>query len=268
MGTPTDQAFTPLRREKLTDLVVSQIKNLIFSKGIEVGEKLPSERELAGRLKISRSAVREGLSSLEQSGFVEIRRGRAAGAYVVDDLYKPFYHSTTDLLRSGKIEIQQFFEARMAIECFAIRMVARRIGEVDLERLTAMNEELTKGPHDVSRLIEYNSRFHVTLAELSGNQLIKMMLQSLMRLMADMGFGSSRPSNAIKTAYRSHADIIEALRQRDVDRCERLLAANIELSKELRCRENFGRAGKAREGGQGRVGPGLLRGRALPKGKG
>jgi len=41
------------------------------------------------------------------AGFIEIRRGRTAGAYVVDQLYKPFYHSTTDLLRSGKIEIRR-----------------------------------------------------------------------------------------------------------------------------------------------------------------
>jgi len=235
MSAFTSNAFTPLKKQgRLTELVVSQIKNMIFSKGIEVGQKLPPERELADRLNISRSAVREGLRSLEYSGFVEIRRGRAAGAYVVNHLYMPLYHSTTDLLESGKIEIRQILEARMAIECFSMHRVAGRIRYRDLRRLEAINDEFLKNPADVSRLIEINSRFHVALTELSGNHLITMMLESLMRLMADMGFSSSRPAGSIKTAHRSHAAIIEALRQKDVSRCEKLLATNIELSRELR----------------------------------
>jgi DNA-binding FadR family transcriptional regulator len=104
---PARGPFTPVRQGNLAELVVSQIKSLIFSKGIDVGQKLPPERDLAEQLNISRSAGGEALRWLEHTGFIEIRRGRAAGAYVVDHLYKKFYHSTTDLLRSGKIEIQR-----------------------------------------------------------------------------------------------------------------------------------------------------------------
>jgi GntR family transcriptional regulator, transcriptional repressor for pyruvate dehydrogenase complex len=234
MDVPKNEIFTPVKQGKLTELVVSQIKDLIFSKGIDVGEKLPSERDLAERLKISRSAVREALNSLEHAGLVEIKRGRAAGAYVVDNLHKPFYQSTMDLLRSGKIGMQQFLEARVAVECFSVRMAAERITEEDLRRLEAINEDLKNGPSEVARLIENNSLFHVTLAELSGNYLIMMMLQSLMRLMADMGFTSSNPASFIKSAHQSHARIIEALRLKDLDQCEQFLASNIELSKKLR----------------------------------
>jgi len=234
MSTLTGNVFTPLKLGNLTELVVSQIKNLIFSKGIEVGQKLPPERELAGRLRVSRSAVREGLKSLEYSGFIEIRRGRAAGAYVVDHLYKPFYRSTKDLLRSGKIAMRQILEARMAIECFNIRRAAERIGRDDMRRLESINDEFVTGVGDVARLVEINSRFHVALARLSGNHLTTMMLESLMRLMVDMGFSSSRPSESLRKAHRSHAAIIDALRHGDVRRCERLLASNIELSREMR----------------------------------
>ena len=228
--------FTPVKQGKLTEIFVSQIKDLIFSKGIDVGQKLPPERELAERLNISRSAVREGLSSLEQAGFVEIRRGRAAGAYIVDRLYKPLYDSTTDLLRSGKIEIRQFLEARMAIECLGIRLAAERASEEDLQRLESINDDFVKVRGGVLRLLENNSRFHVALAELSGNHLITMMLQSLMKLMEDMGFKSSEPSRSRKIAHASHTAIIDAIRRKDLPACEESLASNIALSKELRLR--------------------------------
>ncbi len=250
MNKPARSPFTPVKQGNLAELVVSQIKNLIFSKGIDVGQKLPPERELAERLNISRSAVREALRSLEHAGFIEIRRGRAAGAYVVDHLYKPLYDSTTDLLRSGKIEIRQFLEARKAIECFAIRLSLVRAGEEDLRRLEAINDELLKVRDGVSRLLENNSRFHVALAELSGNHLITMMLQSLMKLMEDMGFNSSEPFTSRKVAHASHAAIVEALRRKDLPVCEERLASNIELSKEMRLRSVSARvhAGKARSG--------------------
>jgi GntR family transcriptional repressor for pyruvate dehydrogenase complex len=228
--------FTPVKQGKLTELVVSQVKDLIFSKGIGVGQKLPPERELAERLNISRSAVREGLSSLEHGGFIEIRRGRAAGAYIVDRLYKPLYDATTDLLRSGKIEIRQFLEARMAIECFGIRLAAERAGKKDLQRLESINDDFLNVRGGVSRLLENNSRFHVALVGLSGNYLMTMMLQSLMKLMEDMGFNSSEPSRSRKIAHASHAAIIDAIRRKDLAACEKSLASNIALSKELRLR--------------------------------
>jgi GntR family transcriptional regulator, transcriptional repressor for pyruvate dehydrogenase complex len=233
---PERSPFTPVKQGNLAELVVSQIKSLIFSKGIRVDQKLPPERELAERLNVSRSAVREALRSLAHAGLIEIRRGRAAGAYVVDHLYKPLYDSTTDLLRSGKIEIRQFLEARMAIECFAIRLALVRAGEEDLQKLETINDELVNGTGGVSRLLENNSRFHVALAELSGNDLITMMLRSLMKLMEDMGFNSSEPPTSKKIAHASHAGIVEALRRKDLPLCEDRLASNIALSKELRLR--------------------------------
>jgi GntR family transcriptional repressor for pyruvate dehydrogenase complex len=233
---PARGLFTPVKQGTLAQLVVSQIKNLIFSKGIDVGQKLPPERDLAEQLNISRSAVCEAFRSLEHAGFIEIRIGRTAGAYVVDQLYKPFYHSTIDLLKSGKIEIQQFLEARTAIECFAIKLAVKRVKEQDLKRLEEINQEFVKASEGVSRLLENNSRFHVALAELSGNHLLTMMLQSLMKLMEDMGFNSSEPFTSRRVAHASHAAIVEALRLKDLRLCEERLASNIALSKELRLR--------------------------------
>jgi len=243
MGLRSDQLnklahspFTPVKQGRLTEFVVSQIKDLIFSKEIDVGQKLPPERELAGQLNISRSAMREALRSLEHAGFIEIRTGRAAGAYVVDRLYKPLCDSATDLLRSGKIQIRQFLEARTAIECFGIRLAAERASEEDLQRLESINDEFVKLDGPPSELLETNSRFHVALVELSGNHLITMMLQSLMKLMEDMGFNSSEPSRSRKIAHASHAAIVDALRRKDLQACEERLTSNIALSNDLRLR--------------------------------
>jgi GntR family transcriptional repressor for pyruvate dehydrogenase complex len=224
-----EHIFTPLNRGKLTELVISQIKNLIFSKGIDVGQKLPSERELATQLGVSRSVVREALSSLEQSGLVEIRRGRGAGSFIVDQLYKPLHHSTMDLLKSGRIGVQQFLEARIAIECFSMKIAKDKITEEHIEKLEEINEKFVRNGKDQLLQNKENSLFHVALAELSGNSLLTMMLQSLMEFLDETRPHPPRSSSFIKAVYRSHAAIIEAMKQRDWDRCGQLLRANIEL---------------------------------------
>jgi GntR family transcriptional regulator, transcriptional repressor for pyruvate dehydrogenase complex len=229
MSKPNEHIFTPVNRGKLTQLVISQIKNLIFSKGIGIGQRLPSERELTTQLKVSRPVVRAALSSLEQSGLVESRWGRGGGSYIVDQLYKPLHQSTMDLLNSGKIDIRQFLEARIAIECFSMKIAKGKITEEHIQRLEAINEEFVKNGKDQLSQNKQNSLFHVALAELSGNSLLTMMLQSLMEFMDETRPNSSRSSSFIKAVYRGHAAIIEAMKQRDWDRCEQLLRVNIEL---------------------------------------
>jgi len=144
MNKANEPIVSPLNRDKLPELVVAQIKELIFSNSIAVGEKLPSERDLAEQFQISRTMVREGLNSLEHSGLVEICRGRSVGAYVVDNLHKPLSDSTVNMMKSGKIDIQHFIDARKAIECYGLRQTIGKITEEDLKKLEGDNDEFLK----------------------------------------------------------------------------------------------------------------------------
>ncbi len=180
--------LSSLNRGKLTELTVEQIKELIFSGNIKEGEKLPSERDLSNQLGISRSVVREALSSLEHAGLVEIRRGRGAGAFIVNNLHKPLYHSTVNMMKSGRINIQHFIEARKAIECYGMRRIAGKVTKQDLKSLEEIDNEFIRlydgRQYDGERdKIDYdgeaqdaNTTFHLALSELSGNPLLTMML--------------------------------------------------------------------------------------------
>jgi GntR family transcriptional repressor for pyruvate dehydrogenase complex len=233
MNKSNEPIVSPLNRDKLPELVVAQIKELIFSNSIAVGDKLPSERDLAEQFKISRTLVREGLNSLEHFGLVEIRRGRSAGAYVVDNLHKPLYHSTIDMIKSGKIGVGEFIGARKAIECYGLRQAIGKITEEGLKRLEGDNEEFRKQYDRRLEAMDANARFHLTLSELSGNPLLTMMLRSLLDLMAEKDFQSVAGSRFRIKAHKVHVQIVAAIRQKDWDLAEHLLAKNIDQTKEL-----------------------------------
>jgi GntR family transcriptional regulator, transcriptional repressor for pyruvate dehydrogenase complex len=233
MKNPTEPVLAPLNRGKLTELVAAKIKELIFSERVIEGARLPSERDLAGQLKISRTVVREALGSLEQSGLIEIRRGRTAGAYVVNNLHKPLYHSTVNMMKSGRIGIRQFVEARKAIECFGLRQAAGKVTAEDLNRLDETNNDFLRNPDDPLNSMDANSRFHLILSELAGNPLLTMMLHSLLDLMAERSFGNPVGPRFRKEVHKVHTEIVEAMRQNDWDQAEQLLAKNIDQTNEL-----------------------------------
>jgi len=229
----TELMLAPINYGKLPELMISKIKELIFSGKIIEGEKLPSERELAEQLRVSRSVVREALNSLKHSGLIEIRRGRSAGAYVINNLHKPLYHSTVDMMKSGKVSIQQFIEARKAIECFGLRQAAGKITEDNLKRLEGDNDEFFRQYDRRLEAREANTRFHLTLSELSGNPLLTMILRSLLDLMAERDFQNVAGPRFRMKAHKVHLEILEAMRQKDWDLAEQLLVKNIHQTNEL-----------------------------------
>ena len=76
--------YEPIQNKNTSQLIVDQIKNMILSGKLKIGDKLPPERELAELYKVSRTSVREALKALEAIGVLEIRQG--GGIYIVNDI--------------------------------------------------------------------------------------------------------------------------------------------------------------------------------------
>jgi GntR family transcriptional repressor for pyruvate dehydrogenase complex len=223
----------PIRRARLNEGVVTRIKALIYSKELKVGEKLPSERDLASRLEVSRVTVREALRSLEQSGLIEIRPGVTGGAFVVYNLQKPLFDCVYDLFRGGSLTLSHFTEARKTIECFSIRRAVQNITEESIERLSRINENMV-ADFDRERFVAQNMAFHMTIAELSGNPLISLMIQALFDLLKRLRPDFVQRNRFMRETFKRHEAIIEALRRKDASLCEELMAVDVEHTRKLR----------------------------------
>ncbi len=226
-------SLVPPKKERLSDAIASQIKTLIFSNNVEERQKLPSERDLADQLGVSRVVVRDALRSLEQSGLIEIRPGSSGGSFVTHNLYKPFFDSIYDLFREGKLTLHYFYEVREAIECYSIKLAVKRVTTEDLHRLQIINRKLIDDIADKTKLRENNMAFHLAIADISGNPLIKMMVQSLIELLNTLYPESRQSSEYIRNTFHRHEAIIQALKERDGEQCEKLMAIDTEYTKKL-----------------------------------
>lgn len=216
--------LSPPERMRLGERIASEISQRILSAGIGLGQRLPSERELAGQLQVSRVVVREALQILECSGLIAIRAG---GAVVTDEFHKPVARSISDLYSAGRITLEHFVEVRRANECLVVRAAAERAAPRDIETLADINETVLGALKDRSRLRATNKAFHVALAEIAGNPLSTLVVRSLLELLDVVRPQSLQTDEYVHETYRYHREIIAALAKGDGDRCAELVARDV-----------------------------------------
>ncbi|WP_370616589.1 FadR/GntR family transcriptional regulator [Mumia sp. Pv 4-285] len=174
-GRVEDALLRPVRTGNAFEDTVSRLLQTVRLGVIAPGESLPSERDLALRLGVSRDTVREAIRTLNDAGYVETRRGRYGGTFVVDDLPAPVHHGPA---RAPDFDLDDVLRLREILEVGAVRMAAARsltAGERDT-LWTRLQELTTAEPVDYRRL---DSRLHLTLAEMAGSP-------SLLPLVADV----------------------------------------------------------------------------------
>jgi GntR family transcriptional regulator, transcriptional repressor for pyruvate dehydrogenase complex len=206
------QKATPFRArlgEQVAELLLAAIRLHEFLPG----ERLPSERDLQARLGVNRTAVREGLRALEQQQFIEIRRGKYGGAFVL--------HAPADLamerIRESIPELRQLFEYREVVEPFAAGMAAERIEAPELEQLRELHRREAATDLELTRaqLRAIDVEFHEVMAAASRNEHVFLAVRDI-RLRLAPGLDLLGRSLARRRASQSgHDELLDALERRD-----------------------------------------------------
>jgi len=227
--------FQPLKTKRAFEMISDQVRARIYSGVFKVGDKLPSERELADQFKTGRMVVREALRILEQSGLIYIKYGNEGGAIVKDPDSSAITRSFSDMVRVGNISLRELTDARIGIENLILEFAIKNIGVKDLElmRMSIIDteEKIAKG----SRATEGNLNFHMHLAKLSGNHLFEMVLEAILGVAKSFLLMMKPDVKYSKKVLNSHKQIYNALKDKDLQMAkkrmvEHLLDVNRKLS--------------------------------------
>lgn len=172
--------FSKINTMSLTDLFVQQVENMILSGELNVGEQLPSARELCVKMGVSRPVISAGIVELEKMGFVEIHPRK--GVFVGDYRRKGTLETLVAIMRYNggamrRSEVQSLLETRSALECLCVRLVIERASDADLASLSPFLESI-RNASDGDEAAEQVFRFHHEMAVLSGNTLLPLMYYS------------------------------------------------------------------------------------------
>jgi len=182
---------------RLPEEIVDRIERLILNKDLNVGDTLPSERELAAQLGVSRNILREALGMLVQKGLLEVRPG--SGTYVARP-NTDFLRDTLDhFIRFNKTALFDLIDARRAIEAEIAEMAAKRATGEDRVLVAAALERLETSVGSLEPYTEADIHFHSTLALVARNEILKLLLDSIR--------GALREN--ISVLVRHHATAVE-----------------------------------------------------------
>jgi DNA-binding FadR family transcriptional regulator len=172
-----DVVFRPIRTGNVFEEAVERILHAIKLGVVTAGGRLPPERQLAARLGVSRVTVREALRVLEQSGYVEARRGRTGGTFVT-------YRATSDpagpardqrqiarLPRDRGADLDDALTLRAVLEVGAAEVAAGRGRDGDLDDGERRHLQERLDACERATAAEYrqmDSRLHLAIAELAG----------------------------------------------------------------------------------------------------
>jgi GntR family transcriptional repressor for pyruvate dehydrogenase complex len=174
--------FKSLKQPRVSEEVFNQLKEAIVSDDFKAGDKLPSERELAGQFQVSRVVIREAIRALENTGFLTIRQGSTGGAYVTDLKFEQLANSCLDLFLANKISIPELHQVRVLIEPEVARLAALNVIPEMSNRLAKAYELEHPPGASLSEDIQSATKVHFILAEMCGNRFLEALVNSLLTL--------------------------------------------------------------------------------------
>jgi GntR family transcriptional repressor for pyruvate dehydrogenase complex len=172
--------FEPVSRQKTYELVAERLLALISSRRLEPGDVIPSERELVQLYGVGRSSIREALRMLESKGVI---KSRGNGSFAVAEFANTLNYSLDFLLSVDEADYGELFEVRRILEGEAAALAATRRTEEDLERIEAAIAAMEAGLGSEEGFITADLRFHLTIAEASGNRLIARLMEAIRSLL-------------------------------------------------------------------------------------
>jgi DNA-binding FadR family transcriptional regulator len=213
-------------KERLYVRVARRIADLVSSGEVSPGDKLPSERDLAEMLKVSRPSVREAMIALEVSGLIEVRTG--SGIYVADQS-----REQPAVVADEGIGPFEILEMRLMIEPEACALAAERISDDQLQQLRNTYNEMrrTSGTLEVEA---FDSQFHKLIAEATENTAIARTVSWLWTLRGQSelsrGFHRLILEEGVYPVLDEHEAILEALENRDADAAKKAMQKHLEAS--------------------------------------
>jgi GntR family transcriptional repressor for pyruvate dehydrogenase complex len=233
--------FSP-RRESLYKQVADQLQELIVAESLLPGEKLPGERELAERMGVSRTVIREAIRVLSDRGLVRAKSG--CGTYV-----REFSHedaaASIELFLKLKHDDHSFrdvYEVRRMIEVEAAGLAAQRATQEDYEAMERAIAGMEANMADPEAYTRQDVAFHRAVVTATHNDLLVVLSNPVSDLLTEMVRASLRVRDAVKHGLDYHRRILRAVRSGDAAQARQAMLEHIAYAHELveRTRMNDG----------------------------
>ena len=214
-----------MQRTRLRDRAAEELLDMVISGGLSAGDRLPPERELCGRLGVSRTVVREALNLVEARGLVSIEHGR--GAVVSGGEPRAVRDTLGLLLRVQPKTLWELLEMRGILEVEVAGLAAGRAGPQDVEEMRVQIGKMRDSIESTEGYVDADVEFHALLARAARNGVLLTMLEPVIELLrASRRVSAARPGNA-QRALLEHERILARVGSGDAEGARREMRAHL-----------------------------------------
>lgn len=227
----------PVRHVAAHELVLEQLRRAMEAGQFRPGDRLPSERELADMLQVSRMTVRTAIVVLEREGRIVVRRGRSGGFIV-----QPLSQSPAEIrqiLRAHRAAVFDALDFRVIVEVAAARRAAEFRRKKDISSLRSLVAQMDNAlevslanqtPHNVFEFETLDSTFHEAVAIAAKNESLREAVTSTRpKMWAPVGSIFWRVE---ENAHEHHATIVDAIENSDPDAAAKAMQEHIADTRE------------------------------------
>jgi GntR family transcriptional regulator, transcriptional repressor for pyruvate dehydrogenase complex len=223
--------LTPIRGHRTFEVIIDQLEAALLSGQLQPGMRLPSERELAAALDVSRASVVEALRTLEALGLVDVQRG-PNGVSLRREPGDGFASILRLHLALGHYTPRSIVELRCVLESWSFAEAARSRQPEMLEQLAALLEQMAKPTLTPEEFNELDLAFHATVIDGCRNELAAMVLRGLRAVVRRQTYdgllGAGKWSLTAKSLLTEHRELYQLMSDGDADTVERRVREHIQ----------------------------------------
>ncbi len=226
-GQDNANLFDEVTREpRLSDKVADMMLKTILSERLNVGDRLPSERELGEQFGVSRTVVREAVRALAAKGVIEVRTGSglrvaAVNAAAVSESMSLFLHGVG-------LDFEKVHEVRSLLEVHLAGLAAERASDEDIALLRVTHERMCAQLADVEAASRIDLEFHRVIARSTHNDLFLLLMDSIGSSLIDIRRENLSGTGHASATVAQHERVLEQIEAHDVEGARRAMAAHLE----------------------------------------
>jgi DNA-binding FadR family transcriptional regulator len=213
------------REPRLSDKVAGMMLETILSNRLNVGDRLPSERELGEQFGVSRTVVREAVRELVAKGVIDVRSG--SGLRVAAVNASAVSESMSLFLRGGTMDFEKVHEVRTVLEVHIAGLAAERAGADDVAALSAVHERMQAESGDVEAAARDDLEFHRLIARATHNELYLVLLDSIGGSQIDIR-RENLGSGSAPATLAQHSQVLDRIAARDPEGAREAMAAHLD----------------------------------------
>ena len=214
-----------IKRLNVAQTVFEQMRQMIFEGEWTVGQRIPSENELAKRFGVSRASVRQAIQNLGTLGLVYTKVGE--GTFVSEQSIGSYMNQITPALCLGEDNVRQVMQYRLIVEPECAALAAKNASPGDIVELEKCYNEMIRSGNNIDAATEYDFAFHAKLVEISDNSIllqIQLLLQEVLK--RTINELTSEFTNDYGVKY--HKLVLESVRNHDVERAREYMRKHMQ----------------------------------------